>query len=183
MDVLNIHERTLDAEPVQAGALIDALTSRDDRLCPRGEWPPMTLDRPLGVGARGGHGPIRYDVAAYTPGASIRFRFTGPKGFDGFHGLDMEVGPGGQTVLRHTLKMKTRGWARLSWRLVYRPLHDALMEDALATAERSLGLVPTIRPWSVWTRLIRWILTGGKARPQMKKGCHSAPNASRPETV
>jgi hypothetical protein len=27
----------------------------------------MTLDRPLGVGARGGHGDIRYSVIAYEP--------------------------------------------------------------------------------------------------------------------
>ncbi len=31
--------------------------------------------------------------------------------------------------------MSTHGLAVLSWPLVYRPMHDALIEDSLATAE------------------------------------------------
>jgi hypothetical protein len=54
----------------------------------------------------------------------------------------------------------------LSWPLIYRPLHDALLEDSLARAQHSLGLSPEIRGWSFWTRLLRRLVSGGKAPPQ-----------------
>ena len=167
MEVLNVHERVLESEPVQLGALLDSLSSREDRLWPKHIWPRMEFDRPLGVGATGGHGPIRYFVEEYTPGRSIKFRFTGPKGFHGFHGYEL-ISPSKQsTVLRHTLKMNTEGLAILSWPLVYRPMHDALLEDSLATAEVSLGVTPQIQVWSLWVKVLRWVVSGGKARHQI----------------
>jgi hypothetical protein len=167
MEVLNIHERALEAQPMQIGALIDSLASGDDRLWPKHVWPPMAFDRALGVGARGGHGPIRYYVEKYTPSKSIKFRFTGPKGFDGFHGYEIMNGPKQPVVLRHTLRMKPHGLAILSWSLVYRPMHDALLEDSLATAQASLGLSPQIQTWSLWVKVLRWAVSGGKARAQI----------------
>ena len=166
MEVLNIHERELDADPMRIGALIDSLASKEDGLWPKHVWPRMDFDRPLGVGAKGGHGPIRYFVQEYTPGKSIRFRFTGPKGFDGYHGYEIVSSPQQPVILRHTLKMSTYGSGILSWPLVYRPMHDALMEDSLATAQVSLGLHPTIQPWSQWVRILRWVISRGKGRPQ-----------------
>lgn len=167
MEVLNIHERELEVGPEQIGALLDSLASNEDRLWPKLTWPRMAFDRPLGVGANGGHGPIRYFVEEYTPGESIKFRFTGPKGFDGFHGYEIVAGPKQPAVLRHTLKMNTHGPAILSWPLVYRPMHDALIEDSLTTAQVSLGLIPTVKPWPVWVKILRWVVSGGKARPQV----------------
>jgi hypothetical protein len=41
--------------------------------------------------------------------------------------------------------------------LIYRPLHDALIEDSLATAERSLGVAGVRPQWSVWVRLLRFL--------------------------
>ncbi|HNB74334.1 MAG TPA: SRPBCC family protein, partial [Acidobacteriota bacterium] len=120
MNVLNIHERRLEANFDQVGALIDTLASPGDRLWPKRLWPPMKFDRPLGVGADGGHGPIRYYVEEYTPGNSIKFRFTGPKGFDGYHRLDVLEGLGNTVVIRHTLEMKTHGLAIILWPLVFR---------------------------------------------------------------
>ena len=73
-------------------------------------------------------------------------------------------------VLRHTLRMSTRGPALLSWPLVFRPLHDALIEDSLATAEASLGQPTQIQPWSAWVKFLRWMATGGKTRPQSRVG-------------
>ena len=168
MQVLNIHERELKATPVQVGALIDSLASKEDRLCPAHLWPRIQFDRPLGVGATGGHGPIRYFVEEYTPGQSIRFRFTGPKGFDGVHGYEIVSGPRHPAILRHTLKMKTSGPAILSWPLIFQPLHDSLIEDSLATAQVSLGLSPEMQPWSLWVKVLRWSITGGKARTQVR---------------
>jgi hypothetical protein len=166
MNVLNIHERYLDADSGRVGALIDSLSSRADRLWPGHLWPRMRFDRQLGVGARGGHGPIGYVIDEYVESRSIRFRFTRPRGFDGGHGLELVTGPDRTPVLRHTLKMTTRGLASLAWPLFYRPLHDALVEDALAAAEHSLGLEPTVRPWSLWVRSLRWLVTWGRAPAQ-----------------
>lgn len=166
MEVLNIHLRELRATRAQVGALIDSLSSPADLLWPRRLWPRMTFDRPLAIGAVGGHGPIRYLVEAYTPGESIRFRFTGPAGFDGFHGYELREVTASTVELRHTLKMRTSGRARLTWPLVYRPLHDALVEDSFATAEASLGLKPNLRPWSPWVRFLRRAISGGRAPAQ-----------------
>src|SRR5438128_791395 len=80
MQIVNVHQRLLNASPERVGALIDSLSSRNDMLWPHENWPRIRLDRALGVGAAGGHGPIRYTVEAYAPGHSVRCRFTGPKG-------------------------------------------------------------------------------------------------------
>jgi hypothetical protein len=115
MNVLNIHEREFSVSPGRVGALIDSLSSREDTLWPKQAWPLMEFDRILSVGAVGGHGPIRYFVEAYVPGKSIRFRFTGPRGFNGYHGYEvLELTPQ-SCVLRHTLGMTTRGLAIISW--------------------------------------------------------------------
>ena len=167
MQVLNIHERELDAPIARAGELIDSLAARNDRLWPGHSWPRMQLDRPLGAGASGGHGPIRYAVEAYKPGRFIKFRFTGPGGFDGYHAFDLSALSDLHVKLRHTVKMNTHGLALISWPLVFGPLHDALLEDALATAQASLGLPPTMQAWTPWVRFLRWLATGGKAGPQV----------------
>ncbi|MFA5265452.1 MAG: hypothetical protein WC378_16660 [Opitutaceae bacterium] len=169
MKVLNIHEREFRASPQQVGVLIDSLASPKDSLWPRHSWPPMKLDRPLGVGARGGHGPIRYFVEECMPGQAVRFRFTGPVGFDGVHSYQIVSAPGADRVLlRHTIDMTVHGRALLSWPLIFRPLHDALMEDSLATAEASLGHSPGMQPWSLWVRFLRWIISGSRTRKQRR---------------
>jgi len=159
--VINVHERELRASPHQVGALIDSLSSKEDALWPNQSWPRMSFDRALGVGAAGGHGPVRYFVEQYTRGESIRFRFTGPKGFDGYHGYELVRSTEQSVVLRQKLEMTTHGLAVLSWPLVFRPLHDALIEDSLATAEASLGQTPRLELWSLWVRLLRRAISGG----------------------
>lgn len=114
MRVLNIHQRELAVSPERVGALIDSLSSGEDLLWPKQAWPRMTFDRPLGVGAAGGHGPVRYFVEAYTPGRSVKFRFTGPKGFNGHHGYEVVSAAGQSCVLRHTLEMALHGPALFS---------------------------------------------------------------------
>lgn len=167
MKVLNIHERELEANRERVGALIDSLSSEDDRLWPNHSWPRMKFDRPLSIGADGGHGPIGYFVEEYKPGRSIKFRFTSPKGFNGFHRYEV-VGSTQQSVLlRHTIEMTLHGSAFLTWPLIIRPLHDALLEDALATSQASLGMIPKMQAWSLWVKLIRWVMSGGKAQSQI----------------
>ena len=165
MKVLNIHERGLDAKPAEVGALLDSLASSQDALWPSHTWPHMKFDRPLEVGAVGGHGPIGYFIEEYIPSQRIRFRFTAPKGFDGYHGYEV-ISLKNEVTLRHTLKMTTYGRAIVSWPLLFRPMHDALLEDSLTVAQASLGIAPDVKPWSYWVRLCRWVLSGRKARSQ-----------------
>lgn len=154
--VKNIHTRDLSSSLLHVGQLIDGLASEQDRLWPLESWPAMRFDRPLSVGAVGGHGPIRYTVESYEPSTSIRFRFTAPDGFEGTHGFDVyEVRPG-LVRLQHVLSMRLKRGAHLSWPLIYRWLHDALIEDALDRAEVAVSSRPVHRPsWSAWVRLLR----------------------------
>jgi len=166
MPVRNIHERSFAASPEQLGALLDSLASEHGRLWPRERWPAMRFDRPLGAGAMGGHGPIRYIVSHYQPGRSIVFTFTSPRGFRGQHGFEIESTQDDTVPLRHWLEMATKGKARLSWLLVYRPLHDVLIEDALDLATSALGGTPLPRPWSPWGNLLRRILERRSKNPR-----------------
>lgn len=176
MAVYNVHERLLPVPEHEAAALIDGLAGPDDRLWPSQDWPPMRLDRPLGVGADGGHGPVRYGVTGYAQGQWVCFRFSGPRGALGFHQFTVHpaagpAGPAGPSessgsadgvILRHTLVIHTRGLARLSWPLAIRWLHDALLEDALDRAERACtGTVAAPARWSPYVRLLRRLAPEG----------------------
>lgn len=128
----------------------------------------MKFDRPLSIGADGGHGPIRYSVEEYNPGQSVKFRFTSPKGFNGFHRYEVVRLTQQSVRLHHTIEMTVHGSAFLTWPLIIRPLHDALLEDALATAQASLGMIPQMQEWSLWVKFIRWVMSGGKAQSQIR---------------
>ncbi|MEV7382156.1 SRPBCC family protein [Streptomyces lydicus] len=156
MGVHNVHERVLPVSGAEAGLLLDGLSGTGDRLWPRSDWPSMRLDGPLAPGAAGGHGPVRYTVAAYVPGRWVRFAFHGPRGFDGFHEYTVHPLAPDRTLLRHTLAMRARGWARLTWPLAFRPLHDAVLEDSLDLAERACaGTAGRPARWSRYVRLLR----------------------------
>ncbi|MEU6988838.1 SRPBCC family protein [Streptomyces sp. NPDC046324] len=156
MPVHNVHERLLSVGSEEAGAILDSLSAGTaDRLWPYDNWPPMEFDRPLSAGAKGGHGPVRYTVAAYVPGTWIRFTFTGPRGFHGFHEYAVLPVDEERTLLRHTLSMRVSGLARLSWPLAYRWMHDALLEDSLDLAERPVRRAR----WSPYVRLLRALAT------------------------
>jgi hypothetical protein len=158
MKIHNVHQRRFTAPVGEVGALLDGLATSDDRLWPHESWPPMVLDGGLREGSRGGHGPVRYAVERYEPGRKVTFCFE-PRGLaaglDGHHTFEA-VPEGDATVLRHTIDA-TAGlapWAR--WALLIRPLHDALLEDALDKAERSIkGSVAHPARWSPWVRLLR----------------------------
>ncbi len=166
MRIQNVHTREFSATPKQAGVLIDRLASSNDRLWPRALWPRMKLNKPLAVGAKGGHGPIRYQVKEYSPGSFIKFEFSRPKGFDGYHSFEILKISDEKTMLRHTIKMNARGMAIIHWSLWVRSLHDALVEDGLSTAGIALGEDALLLEWSPWVKLLRWISTGGRARSQ-----------------
>lgn len=153
--VLNVHRRPLPAPPEAVGALIDSLGGDDDRLWPP-DWPPVRFDGPLAVGVNGGHGPVRYVVSHYEPGRWVRFRFTGPRGFEGFHEFSVERLDDGRTALTNTLVLRPRGVRWLGWVLFFRPLHDAAFRHSLDCAENALtGRVARPREWSWYVRLLR----------------------------
>ena len=155
MRVVNVHERALPASASIAGELIDRLASDQDALWPFDRWPPMRFDRPLGTGAVGGHGPIRYTVESYEPGCAIRFRFAKPVGFNGSHWFELKNTSADSVTFRHVIEMDAVGGAYLLWLFVIRPLHNALIEDALDRAAVFVGASPRARRWSLWVRLLR----------------------------
>ena len=163
--VANVHVRDLYASLSQVGTLLDSLSSKDDKLWPYDRWSPMKFDRPLGIGAAGGHGMVRYIVEEYRPGHFVSFRFTAPRGFIGTHAFDLrEVSPG-VVRIRHVIRMKLKGAARISWPLVIRWLHDALIEDAFDKTEAYISSQPVKqRTWSLWVRLLRHIFKRRRMR-------------------
>lgn len=141
--IRNVHTRDLG---VPAGPFVD----RIQELWPPA-WGKQEFDRPLGVGADGGHGPIRYHCTSFTPGESITFAFR-----DG-HGTHTLSASG--TVVRHDLVGDFPLVARIRWTLVVRWLHDACLEDLFDNFERAAGREPAAPArWSPWVRLVRRVI-------------------------
>jgi hypothetical protein len=104
-------------------------------------------------------------VEEYDPGRKVVFRFTAPEGFNGAHVFEIQPSGGG-CELRHTIDMKPSGPALVTWPLLFRPLHDALLEDALDKVDAHLrGKEWHRRGWSPWVRVLRSLL----ARRRKKK--------------
>lgn len=154
MRVDNAHSRVFPGSRDRVGKLIDSLSGTNDYLWPHERWPAMQFDRPLGVGANGGHGPIRYRVVEYEASRWVRFTFTRPKGFHGYHEWEVLSAPNG-CELRHALAIETTGLAVASWPLIWRPMHDALIEDALDKAARQLVAGHWISHWPWRVRTLR----------------------------
>ncbi|MFD7017606.1 DUF2867 domain-containing protein [Streptomyces sp. NPDC059928] len=148
--VRNIHQRIVPAPADTVGALLDRLSAPDDPLFPTPVWPAMVLDRPLGVGAAGGHGRVRYRVGAYEPGRAVRFDTTAPALGEGYHRFDVEpLGPDRCRVV-HILELAMRARPLTAWVLGIRPVHDTMIEEIFDNIERaalgSLPHPPTRRP-------------------------------------
>jgi hypothetical protein len=158
MRVRNVHRRTIGSR-AQLGALLDSLASDADGLWPGDRWPRLRLDGPLRVGARGGHGPVGYRVELYEPQRRVRFRFERPRGFDGVHEFRVVADVEGPAQLVHELQTRMSGTARFSWPLLFRPLHNALIEDTLDNAERQVtGKLQHPARWSTYVRALRRVL-------------------------
>jgi len=152
----NVHERHFPVPAAKAAPLIDNLASPDDVLWPDDAWPKLRLDRPLGVGAAGGHGPIRYSVTAYEPGRAVEFTFAPTMNVRGTHTFFVEPDGEDACLLCHVMVLRTRGSMLLVWPLVIRWLHDACLEDLLDNAEEALtGRVASPARWSWWVRFVR----------------------------
>jgi hypothetical protein len=155
MNLRTVHARELAAPAAEAGALVDRLGGPDDPLWPNDTWPAsaLELEHPLRVGSRGGHGAIRYHVAAYEPGRRIVFAFEPESGLTGIHEIRVdELGPERCRLVQTTD-------CRLAAKLVplypiLRRQHDALLRDVLDRAELALtGHVAAPARWSLTVRI------------------------------
>ncbi|MEV4332432.1 DUF2867 domain-containing protein [Streptomyces sp. NPDC049597] len=151
----NVHERVVEAPADVVGALLDRLSSPDDPISPSPVWPPIRFDRPLGVGADGGHGFVRYRVTAYEPGRVIRFDFPPPH--SGHHTLTVEPLDADRCRVTHVLEERQGLREALIWSLAIRPMHDVMIEELLDNVVRAATPEAPLRPahWSRWTRLMR----------------------------
>jgi hypothetical protein len=87
------HPHPRVARPVeQLGKILDTLAGPDDKIWPIERWSnaPIGFDRPLAVGAGGGHGGIPYTIVAYEPGRRIAFEFEPGSGLRGHHRFEVE---------------------------------------------------------------------------------------------
>jgi hypothetical protein len=156
----NTHTRRIDAPAATVGALIDDLAGPGDRLWPSPAWWPLRLDRPLGIGAAGGHASVHYHVIGCEPGRSVRFEFAPGDGLVGYH--ELSVAPDGPDacVLTHDMAGRVEGSDIVAWPLVIRWLHDALIEDLLDNAERAAtGTVRRPYRRSAWVDLWRRLMS------------------------
>jgi Protein of unknown function (DUF3995) len=155
MRIESVHTRELPVAVEELGQVLDTLAGPDDKIWPIERWPndPIAFDRPLGVGARGGHGPIRYTVSGYEPGHRIAFEFEPGSGLRGHHRLEVEpVGSGG-ACMRHVLEVEADGVYGLL-RPMFLAMHDALVEDLLDKAElATTGRLARTAQWPRWLRL------------------------------
>jgi Polyketide cyclase / dehydrase and lipid transport len=149
----NVHEREIAAPAAVVGEILDSVGSADDRLWATDIWvaEPVVFDRPLGVGASGGHGSIRYSVLEYEPSRRIVFEFSPGGGLSGTHRFELEPLGADRCRLRHVLEAETSRWMRplepilIGW-------HDAMVETALDRAE--LGATGSLERR---TRIPRWL--------------------------
>ena len=152
--IQNVHALQLKVPAARAGALLDTLGSAADALWPGDRWPPMRVQGGLRVGNAGSHGPVKYVVDEYVPSRRVRFRFVKPEGFVGTHTFEVFEEAAG-CRLEHRVEIELQGAARISWPLVFGPLHDALAEDAVDRAAGALGEGREPNRWSLWVRLLR----------------------------
>jgi hypothetical protein len=149
----NVHEREIAAPAAVVGEILDTVGSADDRLWATDIWvaEPVVFDRPLGVGASGGHGSIRYSVLEYEPSRRIVFEFSPGGGLSGTHRFELEPLGADRCRVRHVLEAGTSRWMRplvpilIGW-------HDAMVETALDRAE--LGATGSLERR---TRIPRWL--------------------------
>mgnify|MGYP000008778943 FL=1 len=158
MQVVNIHRRIIKQPKVEVVSLLKTLASQNDKVWPNKKWPRIQFKGGLKVGAKGGHGIIRYKVEQCDFENLIGFKFYKPKGFNGIHKIEIEPIDAFSTEIKHSILMTTEGLATLKWIFVIRWLHDALIENAFDNIENNFSDVKAYTKWSHWVRLWRYIL-------------------------
>ncbi|GAA5042869.1 hypothetical protein GCM10023318_03690 [Nocardia callitridis] len=163
--IRNTHRRVLPVPADRVGALLEQVAEPGNPLWPSENWPPLVLGRPLGVGADGGHGSIRYSCTAYQPGKLVEFTFP-PGPLEGTHTFEILERGSNECELRHSAAATTSGISGfLAWYCAIQWMHNALLEDLLDNAAIAVGHPPA-RParWSPWVRLLRAAFGRGLSR-------------------
>ncbi|NNK89051.1 MAG: hypothetical protein HKO89_00435 [Saprospiraceae bacterium] len=137
--------------------LYHTLSTQEDKLWPKENWPKMIFKDGLEIGSEGSHGPIRYKVLEYEKSGRIVFEFKKPNGFNGIHKFEIsEIDPE-NTLIEHTIDMTTSGFGTIKWLLAIRSLHDALIEDAFDKIQEHFDHDYQKAEWSPWVRTLRAI--------------------------
>lgn len=158
MKVLNIHTRKINQPKEKVLALMTTLATKNDKVWPQEKWPPMRFKKGLTIGAKGGHGIIRYSVKNLQPNGTIIFEFSQPKGFHGIHKFEINSISNNTTEITHTIEMNTSGISTLQWIFVIKHLHDALVEDAFDKVENQFSTNKKRSPWNPWVIFLRKLL-------------------------
>jgi len=155
MKVLNIHQREYNQQAKEISAILDTLSSRNDRIWPNEIWPPMILNNGLQINSHGGHGPIGYYVSKYHYGEFIEFTFTKPAEFVGSHNFAIKKISEGATQLRHTIDMELTLKGIFIWYFAIKWLHDALLEDCLDNVHNQFNDKKVHTPHNLWVKTLR----------------------------
>jgi hypothetical protein len=163
MQINNVHSRIILGSYDAAKYLIDSLPEDNSPFWPTHLWPRGQWDCPLRIGAQGSHGGTRYIAEEYQPGILVKFRFTYPSSYQGFHMFIIEFHSPNSICFKHITKLSLKGMDAIVWRLAIRWVHDALIEDALDCAE--LYLTQTIGTRNKWRKRVyclRYMLGCGR---------------------
>ena len=158
MKVLNIHKRVINHPKEKVSELLETLSTKNDKIWPYEKWPVIKFRKGLVEGTNGGHGPIRYSIEKYIPKEFIQFKFSKPVGFNGIHKFEILELENGNTELKHTIDMDVVGKGLLTWIIAIRPLHNALLEDALDKVENQYISEKRKTEWTIWVKFLRKIL-------------------------
>jgi hypothetical protein len=165
LKVLNIHKRILNQPKSKITELIKTLSTENDGIWPKEKWPAMKFKNGIKVGAKGGHGPIRYSVEKYNPNEIIQFRFSKPNGFNGIHKFEINELSDEKTEIKHTIDMNTVGKGTLIWILAIRSLHNALIEDGFDKLENNLLENKKSTEWNYWVKFLRKRIAKRRNKP------------------
>lgn len=155
MKVLNIHKRTLNQPKEKVAELLKTLSTENDRIWPKEKWPEMKFKEGIKIGAKGGHGPIRYSIEKYNPNELIQFRFSKPNGFNGIHKFEINELSDQKTEIKHTIDMNTEGKGTLIWFFAICSLHNALIEDGFDKLENNFFDNRKSTKWNIWVKFLR----------------------------
>lgn len=155
MKVLNIHKRTLNQLKEKVAELLKTLSTENDRIWPKEKWPEMKFKEGIKIGAKGGHGPIRYSIEKYNPNELIQFRFSKPNGFNGIHKFEINELSDQKTEIKHTIDMNTEGKGTLIWFFAICSLHNALIEDGFDKLENNFFDNRKSTKWNIWVKFLR----------------------------
>lgn len=162
MKILNVHKRIINQPLNTVADLLSTMSTSSDKVWPTENWPRMTFDDGIKVGAKGGHGPIKYDVEIYDPNKLIQFRFTQPRGFNGIHRFDLRNISNHQTEIKHTIDVKASLIGTFQWVFYIKWLHNALIKDGFNKLENHFSGSKKSTEWNWWVKFLRALLTKKK---------------------